>query len=487
MEKQTISFLKSKTLPFFIDGKEIITNNLRAVVNPASCEDITQISLSTTDHVDDAIKAAQKAFKSWGNLPALRRNAYIHRLAELMERDKQILAELETIDVGKLLSAAQGFDVPFAVDAFKYFAELAEKEEYVIDLQLQVTRAYMLKKPYGVCGFIFPWNFPLTLCAWGIAPALAAGNTVVFKPATDTPLSSIYLCRLIKEAGFPDGVVNMVIGDGNDVGEALISDPRLKHMSFTGSTSVGKRIGEACGKNLIPVKLELGGKGAAVVCRDADIDTAVEGLCGAITLNTGQVCCTATRWYLHDDIYDLFMQKAIALLNATKLGSGFDDDSEMGPICTAKQLKSILVDIKTAQQHGASIACGGKRNEQGTLKNGYFMEPTLLTGSDDNPMAQEEIFGPVAFVLRFNDEDEVTCRVNQNDYGLANSVWSKDYDRAYHMASRLVAGNCWINAHNIFEYGLPYGACNKSGCGGGVNSVDTFHDYLRHQSIASIK
>lgn len=356
-----------------------------------------------------------------------------------------------------------------------------------MDLGLSITDSKTIKRPYGVAGFIFPWNFPLTLCAWGIAPALAAGNTVVIKPASETPLSTLYLAKLVEEAGFPAGTVNVIPGKGSVVGEALTSHPKVKLMSFTGSTEVGRHIGEVCGRNLVPAKLELGGKGAAVICQDADIDQAVEGLCGAISLNAGQVCCTASRWYIHESIYDEFVAKAKATLEAVVVDNGLKASSQMGPMCTHRQMAKVLECIAEAQANGAEVVTGGQRLMSGELDKGYFIQPTLLAGSDDNPWAQEEIFGPVAFLLKFSDEEEVVERANRNPYGLSNSVWTQDSDKAQWIAAELVAGNSWINAHNVFEYGLHYGACNQSGCGGGVNSKATFEGYLRHQSVAAIR
>jgi aldehyde dehydrogenase (NAD+) len=242
-----------------------------------------------------------------------------------------------------------------------------------------------------------------------------------------------------------------------------------------------------CGANLVPAKLELGGKGAAIVCSDADVDASAEGLCGAVSLNAGQVCCTASRWYSHESIYDAFVAKATANFEALVVKRGLESDAQMGPICTRKQMTHVLACIADAQANGARIITGGKRILEGDLAKGYFVEPTLLEGSDDNPWAQEEIFGPVAFLLKFSDEQEVIERANQNTYGLANSIWSSNPSKARALAHELVGGNTWINAHNVFEYGLHYGACNKSGCGGGVNSLATFEGYLRHQSIAAIR
>jgi aldehyde dehydrogenase (NAD+) len=483
----TLAFLEDKPLAFYSNGEWKCSEQTLDVVDPATNKTVSAIQMAQPQDMHDAVTAAEIAFKSWGETKPSERQALLQKLAQLIRRDEEILAELESIDVGKPKAEATGFDVPFAADSYDYFAVQAVEAQYQVELGLEVTDSHTVKKPYGVAAFVFPWNFPFTLCAWGIAPALAAGNTVVIKPASETPLSTLYLAKLAEEAGFPKGVINVLPGSGSVAGEALITDPRIKLMSFTGSTEVGRHIGEVCGRNLVPAKLELGGKGAAIICSDADVDAAVEGLAGAITLNAGQVCCTASRWYIHEGIYDEFVSKAKAAFESIVLGRGLTESAQMGPICTQKQLAKIFECIGEAQAHGATLVTGGVRPADPSLSQGNYIEPTLLAGSDDNPWAVEEIFGPVAFLLKFTDEAEVVERANQNLYGLANSVWSQDLVKAKSIAHQLVGGNSWINAHNVFEYGLHYGACNKSGCGGGVNSKATFEGYLRHQSVAAIR
>jgi aldehyde dehydrogenase (NAD+) len=488
MNKNLAEFVtRNAPLPFFLNGRWTAGKACLDVLDPATQEKITSVYLADADDLENAVGAAEQANPVWQAMPLSERNACLVRLGDLIDAHLQELAELESLDVGKTVAEALAFDVPFAAECFRYFARTAATIEYEVDRHLKATDGYVIKRPYGVCGFIFPWNFPLTLCAWGTAPALAAGNTVVIKPASETPLSTLFLAKLAEESGFPAGVFNVLPGRGADLGEALIHHPRLKHMSFTGSTEVGRRVAEVCGRNLVPVKLELGGKGAAVVFDDADIEATVNGLVGAVTLNCGQVCCTATRWYVQQDIVDRFVERAITKMNGVKLGKGTKPDSQMGPICTAKQLNKVLACIATAQVHGAQVLCGGTRAFGGELASGGFVRPTLLAGSEDNPMAQEEIFGPVAYLMTFRDEQEVISRVNRNPYGLANSVWTTDPQRARRVGAALVSGSTWVNAHNVFEYGLPYGACNQSGCGGGVNSVETLESYLRKQAIAGLR
>jgi aldehyde dehydrogenase (NAD+) len=412
------------------------------------------------------------------------RASALHRFANELERHSTELAQLESLDVGKPVSAAEGFDVPFGIECFRYFADLSMQAKYNVPLHLKSFEARTWRAPYGVCGFIFPWNFPFTLLCWGIAPALAAGNTVVVKPSEITPLTTLYAAQIAAKAGLPAGVFNVVVGKGNEAGVALSSNQRIKRMSFTGSPEVGRAVGEQSGRNLIPCKLELGGKGAAVVLDDVDVDTVANQLAGAITLNTGQVCCTATRWMIHDKIYDRFVNQVSEALKAIKVGPGLDRDTQMGPLVSDAQRKRVLGYLERGRQGGArTILKGGAIFPEGASE-GFYVAPALLEGAGNNVCCREEIFGPCAYLLKFNDEESAIATVNELPYGLANSVWSSDLARANRVAERLVAGNNWINAHNLFAYGLPYGGVNLSGMGGGVNSPETFYDYLRPQTIA---
>jgi len=292
------------------------------------------------------------------------------------------------------------------------------------------------------------------------------------------------VARLATEVGFPPGVVNVVIGDGVGAGAALTDHPLVRRMSFTGSPEVGRKIGEVCGRRLVPCKLELGGKGAAVVFEDADVAHTATQLAGAITFNAGQVCCTATRWIVHENIFDALAEKASAALQATKIGPGLDPETQMGPVVSAAQRDRVLGYLAKGKAEGACVVLDGGTADIPEARGGFFVKPWLLGGSPDNSCWREEIFGPAAYMVKFRDEAEAVELVNRLDYGLANSVWSADLPRANRIAEQLVAGNNWINAHNVFAYGLPYGGVNRSGLGGGVNSPATFYDYLRDQTLA---
>jgi aldehyde dehydrogenase (NAD+) len=304
----------------------------------------------------------------------------------------------------------------------------------------------------------------------------------VVKPAEDTPLSTLYFARLAKEAGVPDGVINVVPGYGHIAGAALASNPKINRLGFTGSPEVGREVAAACGRNLVPVKLELGGKGAALLFPDISIEGAAEALTAAITLNSGQVCCTATRWIVHEEIYDRFIETAKVCLEETHIGYGLDSGTDMGPVVSEKQRRRVLGYLEEGERSGADVILrGGEASVSG--RNGFYVKPSLLSGAPENRCAVEEIFGPVAYLMRFRDEEEGVDLVNRSSYGLANSVWTTDLNRAQRVAESMVAGNSWINAHNVFKHGIPYGGCNLSGLGGGVLGPDTFSDYLRPQSI----
>ncbi|WP_343330813.1 aldehyde dehydrogenase family protein [Polaribacter staleyi] len=485
--KKIEKFLKQNPIPVFIDGKWKVSSSGRVskIENPADQSILTKVSKPTADEAVEAIEAADKAFQSWKRVGAVERAKILTKFADLCERDGEELAQLEALDVGKSIQNARGFDVPFGIDSLRYYNNLIQEESFEKELNLEgMSSSKSVRLPFGVVGFIFPWNFPLTLCMWGIGPALAAGNTVVIKPAEITPLSTLYLGVLAKEAGIPDGVINILPGSGSEIGNVLTSHPKVKCVSFTGSSPIGKIIGQNCGFNLKPVKLELGGKGAAVIFEDANIDATAKGLADAITLNTGQVCCTATRWIVQESVADEFIEKVKKQLLKTVIAPGMKEESEMGPVVSQKQLDSILAYIEKGKQEGVKVILGGERMEKDGFKEGYYLAPTLLFGTPDNICFKEEIFGPVAFISTFKDENDAINQVNSIDYGLANSVWTSDKLKADRVAKEMVAGSSWINAHNVFAYGLAYGGVNGSGNGGGVNSKETMYDYTRVLSIA---
>ncbi len=483
-----VSQFLSAPQKLYIGGKwvDAVAGGTFETRDPGTGKVLAKLAAAEQEDVNRAVEAARKAFQSsgWATMPANDRAVILHRLADLIEKNSSHLAQLESLDVGKPVAQAAAFDIPHAAKTFRYYADLSVYYRRRDPIAVPGHEAYSLRVPYGVCAFIFPWNFPFLLLGWGASAALAAGNTVVVKPAEDTPLSSLYFCHLAEEAGIPAGVVNVIPGYGSKAGSALASHPGIQRMSFTGSPEVGRIIGAACGGNLVPVKLELGGKGAAVLFEDVDAEAAADALTAAVTLNAGQVCCTATRWLVQDKIWDRFVARAEQQMKGLRIGYGLGEGTDMGPVVSAKQKERVLGYLAKGEKEGASVLLkGGSAEVAEDLKGGFYVKPALLAGSPDNVCAREEIFGPVAYLMRFKTEDEAVGLVNRSTYGLANSVWSTDLDRANRVAESLVAGNSWINAHNLFSHGVPYGGCNLSGLGGGVLGPETLTDYLRAQSV----
>lgn len=479
------AFLSTPLHKSFVGGKEFesSTGQTFTTLDPGTGEKLGEVTNLSAADVDAAVKAAQRAFdqSGWPKLSPADRAVHLHRLADAVEKHLPIIAQIEALDAGKIEAQAQG-DVANFVATLRWFADLQQHVQRRNALAVKQHEAWTMRHPWGPCGFIFPWNFPFLLIGWGISPALAAGNTVVIKPAEDTPLSAIYLAMLASDVGIPDGVINVVTGTGETTGAAVSQHPGFKRMSFTGSPEVGRLVAEACGRNLIPVKLELGGKGAAVIFEDVDINSTADKLAGAITFHTGQVCCDATRWLVHKSIYDKFVAAASDRLSQVKVGYQMNGTSQMGPVVNAKQRQRVLGYLDKGVSQGAKmILQGGEANVAG--KKGFYVKPALLAGSLDNIAAREEIFGPVAYITPFSSEDEAIALTNSTDYGLANSVWSSDLGRCARVAEAMCAGNSWINAHNLFPHGVPYGGVNKSGMGGGVNSVETLFDYWRSVSV----
>ena len=457
--------------------------------DPGSGMQIAEIASSDAEDVDAAVRSAEDAFKNgpWAKMSIKERAAVMYRLAEVVLAHGEELSHIESADTGKTRAEAYDIDVLQTVDTLRYFADIVQEVELSRPLQSRTPglTAYRLLEPYGVCAFIFPWNFPLGLLAWGIAPALAAGNTVVVKPPEDASLSILAFCQLLAEAGVPDGVVNVICGDGKTTGAALASHPRIKRMSFTGSTVTGKAIATACAQNIVSAKLELGGKGAAVVFEDMrdSIPAVAEALCGAITTHAGQICCTATRWVIHRDLWDEFVAKAKSILEGLVIGHGSNPATKLGPVISQRQRARVLGYVEKGLAEGAKpLVAGGPATVSG-YPDGYYVKPALLTGSTDNTCCREEIFGPVAFLIPFSDEAEAIRIVNDTTYGLANSVWTKDEARAARMAAAMEAGSSWINGHNLPSLGVPYGGWNGSGCGGGVCSSETLMDYFRTKAV----
>ncbi len=458
-------------------------------INPATEEVLGEAASGGAEDIDRAVKAARKAFADdspWRRMNASDRGKIVWKIGDLIEENADEFAELEALDNGKPVSVAKVADVALAADLFHYMAGWTTKiEGNTIPISAIVTggehHAYTLRDPIGVVGQIIPWNFPLLMAAWKLGPALAAGCTIVLKPAEQTPLSALRLGELCQEAGLPDGVLNIVTGFG-DAGAALASHDDVDKVAFTGSTEVGRKIAEAAGKsNLKKVTLELGGKSPNVVYADADIETAVAGAANAIFFNQGQCCNAGSRLYVQNDIYDEVISGVAERARGIKVGSGLDLDTTMGPLISDEQFQKVLGYMDEGRTDGAEAIVGGGRIGE----RGYFVEPTILSNTRaDMSVVREEIFGPVVVAQPFDSVEDITAAANDTNFGLAAGVFTKDLSKAHRTAKRLRAGTVWINTYHVFDAAMPFGGFKESGWGRemGHNAID---NYLETKSVVA--
>ena len=439
-----------------------------AVFDPASGQQIAQVAEGGAEDIDAAVAAARAAFESgpWPAMKPTERGKLIWKLADVLEKHADELAELESLDNGKPISDARNVDLPFSCELLRYMAGWATK---ITGQSIPLSapgdwHAYSIREPVGVVGQIIPWNFPLMMAVWKIAPALTAGCTIVLKPAEQTPLSAIRLGELIQEAGFPPGVVNVVTGDGENAGAALAAHPDVDKVAFTGSTEVGKLIVKAAAGNLKKVSLELGGKSPAVVFADADLSVAIPGTANGIFFNMGQCCTAGSRLYVHKRVFDRLMDGLAGEAAKLKIGPGLDPATRIGPLVSQEQFDRVTGYLSAGKKEGAEVVTGGERygNE------GYFVKPTVLAKTTpEMSVVREEIFGPVVCAMPFDDEDldRIAREANATSYGLAASIWTRDIGVAHKLARRIKAGSVWINVHNFNDVALPFGGYKQSGWG----------------------
>jgi len=464
------AFLQRQPIKMLIGGQwvEAVSGKVFDTINPSTGKVLAKVAEGDREDINRAVAAARKAFEggSWRKLTSSQRGRLLLKLADLIEQNAEELAQLETLDNGKPIKYSRGGDVPLTADHFRYFAGWVTKlEGETIPVSVPNMFTYTLREPVGVVGQIIPWNFPLQMAAWKLAPALACGNTVILKPAEQTPLSALRLGELVCEAGFPEGVVNIVPGFGETAGAALAVHPDVDKIAFTGSTEVGKRILRASVDNLKKVTLELGGKSPNIIFPDADLKFAIRGAMNAIFFNQGQVCTAGSRLFVHASVYDQVMGGLTDAASRMKLGASIDPATELGPLISQEQLERVTGYIETGRREGAKTMAGGER-PGGNLAQGYFVQPTVFDHvRDDMTIAREEIFGPVVVALPFEDVEEVAARANKSIYGLAAGVWTNDVKKVHKMAAALNAGVVWVNTYNQFDAAAPFGGYKQSGYG----------------------
>lgn len=451
----------------YIDGEWTSGTGDRKIVsyNPSNGERLADFVDATHEDVDLAVAAAQKAFETWKDVDVVTRSNLLLKIADLIDENKEHLAMVETLDNGKPIRETMSIDVPASADHFRYFAGVIRGEEGSVKDLDKDTLSIVVKEPIGVVGQIIPWNFPLLMGAWKLAPALAAGNTVVIHPSSTTSLSLLELFKIFDQV-LPKGVVNLITGKGSDSGNYMLDHEGFDKLAFTGSTEVGYTVAKAAADKLIPATLELGGKSANIIFDDANWERALEGVQLGILFNQGQVCCAGSRVFVQEGIYDKFVAALKEKFEQIKVGLPWNEDVQMGAQVNDRQLEGILKYVEIGVKEGATLVTGGKKVVADGLEKGAFLEPTLLADANNAMcIAREEIFGPVATVMKFKTEEEVIELANQSEYGLGGAVFSQNINTALRVARKVRTGRMWVNTYNQLPAGAPFGGYKKSGIG----------------------
>ena len=452
------------------------------VLNPHDGSVITEVAEARAADIDRAVAAARAAFPAWSRTAAGDRGHLLLKLADAIEAHSDELAHIEAIDTGHPLRDTRALDAPRTAVTFRYFGGMADKVQGSVVPVEQGFLNYVLREPVGVVGQIVPWNFPLMFTSWKLGPALAAGNTVVLKPAELTPLSSLKIAELCRDVGIPRGVVNIVPGYGATAGQHLAEHPGVDKIAFTGSTAIGRKIVEASAGNLKRVQLELGGKGANIVFDDALLPAAVGGAAFAIFHNQGQACIAGSRLILHEKIADAFLESFLALARTIRLGNPLDPSTEMGPLTSAQHRDRVLGYVKIAKEQGGEVLLGGGAPAASELAKGYYLEPTVVRAKPSDRVCQEEVFGPFVSVTTFRDEEEVVAIANGTPYGLGGGLWTRDLQRAHRLAAAMRTGMVWINCYKRVNPGSPFGGVASSGYGREMG-FEAMHDYTEAKSV----
>ncbi|TID25499.1 hypothetical protein CANINC_002889 [Pichia inconspicua] len=463
----------------FINNEFVVAKSGKTfkVNNPADESLICEVQQAEAEDVEIAVNAASEAFKSWRFLPPNEKGRLIYKLSDLMDKNRETIARVESLDNGKALHCSR-YDVNVAIEYMRYCAGFCDKNDGRTITTDAEHFTYTRREPLGVCGAITPWNFPLLMFAWKIGPCLATGNTIVLKPASATPLSNLYVCSLIKEAGFPAGVVNVVPGSGRGCGNAILQHPKIKKVAFTGSTDVGKTVMKECANSIKKVTLELGGKSPNMVFKDCNVDQTIQNLITGIFFNGGEVCCAGSRIYVDqsdEQWYNDFLAKFKTAIEKLKVGNPFEEGVFQGAQTTPDQFQTVLDYVEEGKKSGLQFLTGGNR----IGNKGYFFEPTIFLGAkQDSTLTQEEIFGPVAVVLPFKSVNDLIEMANDSLYGLAAGIHTEDLNKAIYVSERVDAGSVWVNTYNDFHPAAPFGGYKESGIGREMG-LEAFDNYTQ--------